>query len=392
MKLKSRLAAYGITLNVLALGFVSFFTDVSTEMMLAALPAFFLALGITPTVIGFIEGLAETSTSLIRVVSGEFSDRVRRYKALTFAGYFLSSVVKPLLAFASLWFHVLAIRVADRVGKGIRTPPRDAIISFSASGERMGRAFGIHRTLDQLGGIVGPIIAAVLLPIIGFYNLFLLTAIPGALALFVLYKWVTEPRIPQLSKRTSHLKEAWNSPGVRLYLASVVFYSFSAFSYVFFIYRLHDATKLSIIFAPAIYTIIQVAHTASAFPAGEFSDRYGRIPSVAVGYLLAALSYILAVVTDLLPVLLVAAVLYGAHKGFLETTQRAVIPDLVSKEHRGAAYGLYNTAVGVAALPSNLLAGFLYTIYGSWAPLTLGTASLLAAMTPLIRVQKKLSP
>ncbi len=390
MKLKSRLTAYGITLNILALGFVSFFTDISTEMMLAALPAFFLALGIAPTVIGFIEGLAETSTSLIRVLSGELSDRIRRYKALTFAGYLLSSIVKPLLAFASLWPHVLAVRVADRVGKGIRTPPRDAIISLSASGERMGRAFGIHRTLDQLGGLIGPAIAAILLPLIGFYNLFLLTAIPGALALLVLYKWVTEPNIPPPPRKTSHLKEAWGSPGVKLYLTSVAFYSFSAFSYVFFIYRLHDASKLSIVFAPAIYAIIQVAHTASAFPAGEFSDKYGRIPSVAVGYLLAALSYVLAVATNLLPVLLLATILYGAHKGFLETTQRAVIPDLVPKEHRGAAYGLYNTAVGIAALPSNLLAGFLYMVYGSWAPLILGIAFLLAAMAPLVRVQKRL--
>jgi Major Facilitator Superfamily. len=157
-----------VTANVLFLGVVSFFTDISTEIVVAVLPTFLvLQLGSTPEIVGTIEGIAESTTSFLKLASGTISDRMGKRKSLVVIGYSISNVVKPLMGFSSSWAHVLGLRSADRVGKGLRTPPRDAIISDSAMEDRIGRAFGVHRTLDQLGAIVGPVIAFLLLVPIG---------------------------------------------------------------------------------------------------------------------------------------------------------------------------------------------------------------------------------
>lgn len=372
---------FGVTANVLILGVVSFFTDVSTEIVVAILPTFLvLQLGATPEIVGMIEGIAESVTSFLKLASGTISDRVGRRKALVVVGYSLSNVVKPLMGFASSWAHVLGLRSADRIGKGLRTPPRDAIISDSVVEGKMGRAFGIHRTLDQLGAILGPVLAFVLLVPLGYQGLFFITIIPGSLAILILALFVKEPqRRTASSKYTLGGAKSILTKNFYMYLISTTFYSVGAISYAFILLR---ALELGIPeeFTPLVYACIQVFHVFSGIPAGELSDRIGRVRAIQLGYLLLLCSLLfIALAPDPL-VLLVGTFLFGAHQGMVETSQRAIIPSLVSDEYRGTAYGLYNMLIGVVTFPTNLVAGILFSINSTYAFYYGATFAVLASI------------
>lgn len=357
-----------MTANVLFLGVVSFFTDISTEIVVAVLPTFLvLQLGSTPEIVGTIEGIAESTTSFLKLASGTISDRMGKRKSLVVIGYSISNVVKPLMGFSSSWAHVLGLRSADRVGKGLRTPPRDAIISDSAMEDRIGRAFGVHRTLDQLGAIVGPVIAFLLLVPIGYQGLFLLTAIPGTLAILILIIFVKEPkRRSAVSKCTLSGAKSVLTKGVYTYLASVTLYSLGAISYAFILLR---ALELGIPeeFAPLVYACIQVFHVFSGLPAGEFSDKIGRVRAIQLGYALLLGSFLVMALAPGPIIFLFGASLFGAHQGIVETSQRAIIPCLVPEEYRGTAYGLYNMLIGVVTLPTNMVAGLLFSMSSAFA-------------------------
>lgn len=357
-----------MTANVLFLGVVSFFTDISTEIVVAVLPTFLvLQLGSTPEIVGTIEGIAESTTSFLKLASGTISDRMGKRKSLVVIGYSISNVVKPLMGFSSSWAHVLGLRSADRVGKGLRTPPRDAIISDSAMEDRIGRAFGVHRTLDQLGAIVGPVIAFLLLVPIGYQGLFLLTAIPGTLAILILIIFVKEPkRRSAVSKYTLSGAKSVLTKGVYTYLASVTLYSLGAISYAFILLR---ALELGIPeeFAPLVYACIQVFHVFSGLPAGEFSDKIGRVRAIQLGYALLLGSFLVMALAPGPIIFLIGASLFGAHQGIVETSQRAIIPCLVPEEYRGTAYGLYNMLIGVVTLPTNMVAGLLFSMSSAFA-------------------------
>jgi MFS family permease len=357
-----------VTANVLFLGVVSFFTDISTEIVVAVLPTFLvLQLGSTPEIVGTIEGIAESTTSFLKLASGTISDRMGKRKSLVVIGYSISNVVKPLMGFSSSWAHVLGLRSADRVGKGLRTPPRDTIISDSAMEDRIGRAFGVHRTLDQLGAIVGPVIAFLLLVPIGYQGLFLLTAIPGTLAILILIIFVKEPkRRSAVSKYTLSGAKSVLTKGVYTYLASVTLYSLGAISYAFILLR---ALELGIPeeFAPLVYACIQVFHVFSGLPAGEFSDKIGRVRAIQLGYALLLGSFLVMALAPGPIIFLIGASLFGAHQGIVETSQRAIIPCLVPEEYRGTAYGLYNMLIGVVTLPTNMVAGLLFSMSSAFA-------------------------
>lgn len=357
-----------MTANVLFLGVVSFFTDISTEIVVAVLPTFLvLQLGSTPEIVGTIEGIAESTTSFLKLASGTISDRMGKRKSLVVIGYSISNVVKPLMGFSSSWAHVLGLRSADRVGKGLRTPPRDTIISDSAMEDRIGRAFGVHRTLDQLGAIVGPVIAFLLLVPIGYQGLFLLTAIPGTLAILILIIFVKEPkRRSAVSKYTLSGAKSVLTKGVYTYLASVTLYSLGAISYAFILLR---ALELGIPeeFAPLVYACIQVFHVFSGLPAGEFSDKIGRVRAIQLGYALLLGSFLVMALAPGPIIFLIGASLFGAHQGIVETSQRAIIPCLVPEEYRGTAYGLYNMLIGVVTLPTNMVAGLLFSMSSAFA-------------------------
>lgn len=391
---KLKKLAAGIPPTVLYLGMTSLLTDVSSEAMLALLPAYmFVVLNITPELVGLIEGVAESATSFLKLFSGALADIKGRRKLMAAAGYALSNSVKPLMGLAFSWDSVLAIRTLDRVGKGIRTPPRDAIIADASVEGRVGRAFGVHRSLDQLGAVIGPLVAFALLPFLGFSGVFLFTAVPGGLAVLVLAAFVKEPPARVLREKASYLRGLLKlfKGSFGFYMSSVLAYSLASFSFAFIIYRVSELTGVDPSTTALLYALIQVFHVLSGIPAGELFDRFGGLKAVALSYLMLMLAYLLLIYEVPLVIALLALATYGLHKGFVETTQRAIVPSLVDPAFKGSAYGLYNMMVGAAILPANLAAGFLYSSFGGWSIFAFGVVASLASLALLVPVARQRS-
>jgi len=382
----------GVSSNILFLGVVSFFTDVSTELIAAVLPAFlFVTLGTTPEIIGTIEGAAESLTSFLKLVAGVVADKTGNRKRLTIAGYSLSNFVKPLMGFVSSWPQVMALRMADRIGKGIRTPPRDAIIADCAEESKMGKAFGIHRTLDQLGAVVGPLLAFALLSPLGFEGMFLFTIIPGSIAVAVLFIFVKEPERRQSPNKTT-LKGASKimNTTFSMYIGSATLYAVAAISYSFILLRGIEM-GLPTEYTVLVYAGIQVCHVIAGYPAGVISDRLGRVKAVQIGYALLFISFLTISLAPSTHIFVVGAALFGLHQGVVETSQRAIIPSLVPSEYKGTAYGVYNTAIGIVTLPTNLAAGFIFSALGSAATFGYGAAFAVVGSAAMALTQRRIS-
>lgn len=371
--------------NVTALGLVSFFTDFSTEMVLGVLPFFIVnTLGASRALLGAIEGSAELTSYAFRMISGSLSDRSGKRKVFVLAGYAASTASKPFFAAASGWLDAFVVRMGDRVGKGIRTAPRDALIADSVPEQRIGRAFGIHRTIDQLGAIAGPAAAFALLQVVDIRGVFLASLIPGAMALFVLIFFVKEIAIKG-KQRTTILGNIrtilkGNRPLIFLLVIAGVF-SLGAFNFSFILIRASDL-GVQENFIPLVYAAINVSHTAIGTPSGILADRIGKEKMLVIGYavFLASTVLMLMLTENSLYAYVIAAV-FGLYAGISETVQRAVIPRYVSSELRGTAFGIYNLIIGVSFFASNFLFGFLWDAYG------LGTAitySVIIAITAIL--------
>ncbi len=354
--------------NVLSMGLVSFFTDFSTEMILSVLPLFLVgSLGVSRAILGAIEGLSELTSYAFRMFSGALSDKFRKRKVFIIIGYGLSTISKPFFVFSSGWIDAFVVMATDRMGKGIRTAPRDALIADSVSESISGKAFGIHRTIDQMGAIVGPIAAFAILQTIDIKAVFLLSLIPGFIAVTILVFFVKEVAIKKLSNTTIFenigglLKG--NKPFVILLVVAGIF-SLGAFNFSFVLLKGSDlGIDQSLI--PIVYPIINVAHTIIGIPAGIFADRIGKEKVLLLGYSTFAISTIMmAFSADDFDYAFVLAVLFGLYLGISETVQRAVIPKPVSPELRGTAYGLYSLVSDVCFFVSNITFGFLWDVYG----------------------------
>lgn len=369
--------------NVLALGLVSFFTDVSTEMCFSILPTFILGLpGATRAILGVIEGLAEALSYSLRAVSGFVSDRFRRRKAIVFIGYTFSNAVKPLFSVAQTTIDALIIRVSDRIGKGVRTSPRDALLSELVSEKRMGVAFGLHRTLDQLGAILGPVFASALLLLFGLTmrDVFWLSFIPGFVALLILLIFVKErvgkPKEPRLLRGMKTVLRGRFS----VLLLIVGLFSIGAFNFSFVLLRAKEVGVPEALI-PMVYAVINVAHTAIAIPAGLLADKIGKERALVMGYgtfLASVLLLPLPLANPLYAFLI--AVVYGAYVGIVETVQRALVPAYAREDLRGTAYGLYYLVAGMSFLVANTAVGTL------WEHVNLTTAVSYSAITSIIAI------
>lgn len=369
--------------TVVALGAVSFLTDVSSEMIYPLLPIFLNSvLGASALTIGAIEGAAESVASLLKLASGWWSDRLRRRKPLVVAGYALASVVRPLMGLAQGASHVLALRLADRVGKGIRTAPRDALIADAVDPSQRGRAFGFHRAADHAGAVVGPLAAFALLSWAGLSlrTVFLLAAIPAALAMATLLVAVRERDRtpgPEAGKAPSFSRSGL---GGRFwaYLAVLLVFTLGNSTDAFLLLR---ANQLGVPAAlvPILWAVLHVVKSASSTPGGALSDRFGRRPLIAGGWIVYALVYFgFARATDAWHVWGLFAA-YGVYFGMTEGVEKALVADLVPANARGAAYGWFNLTIGVAALPASLLFGAIWTDRGAGAAFTFGAGLALTA-------------
>ncbi len=355
--------------NIYALGFVSFFTDLSSEMVLSLLPTFIINLpGSNPALLGLIEGVAEALSYGMRAISGFFSDKLGKRKSLVLVGYGLSNIIKPFFGIVNNAFEAFAIRVLDRMGKGVRTAPRDALICDSTSEENRGAAFGLHRALDQAGAILGPLLASGLLIFIGYTvrEVFWASIIPGLAALMILIFLVKEQSCKTETKFT-FLKGFKNVAKEKfLWLLVIVsVFSLGAFNFSFvLIYG--SEVGIGSEFIPLLFALVNVAHVAVAIPAGLLADRIGKERMLFVGYsVFLAVTFAIFIGPASWVLALGVAVLFGLYQGIVNTVTRAMVPKYVEPNLVGTAYGLYYLVSGFSFLLANLIVGLLWNSFGS---------------------------
>jgi MFS family permease len=400
-RVKRRIYA-GITTNVLVLGIVSLLTDMSSEMIYPILPLFLTAIGATGLVIGLIEGASETTASVVKVISGWYSDRYRRRKPFILGGYATSTAVKPLLFLATAPWHVFGLRVAERVGKGIRSAPRDALIADSTDQGYWGRAFGFHKAMDSTGAVLGPIL---ILPVLiaastvteGTYRLiFLLSTIPALLAVVVILAFVRDKEAMSTRKLGEFFKEMRHlgRPFYLLMAVVMVFY-IGEISYAFFILRADDqgftiGAYSKTVSTTMLYILYNVVFVLVAIPAGDLSDKVGRKPVIAFSFSLFAITSALMASANTLLLLGLGFVMFGVYKGTSEGVFKAYVTDIVPSNLRGTALGAFHTSVGLVMLPGGIVAGLLWDSVGHWATFAYGLVTSLVALLLLVglRVRK----
>lgn len=372
----------GISLNVLVLGLVSFLTDVSSEMIYPLLPLFLTrVLGAGPAFLGVIEGVAESTAALLKLFSGIVSDRVRRRKGLVLAGYSLSSIARPLVAAATSPVAVLAIRFADRVGKGLRTSPRDALIADSTDPTARGKAYGFHRAMDNGGALVGPLAATALMTLFAedLRTVFWLAAIPGFLAVLLIVTSVRETARQQASNGSFFRYVPRGR--LRRYLIVLFIFTLGNSSDAFLLLRAGEL-GVSPVKIPLLWAFFQAVRMLFSTPFGALSDRVGRRRLIIAGWTVYALSYAgFALATSELACWLLFAV-YGLYYSMTEGVEKAFVADMVPATERGGSFGWYNFAVGVGALPASLFFGALWQQAGRLAAFGFGAA--MAALAVLL--------
>ena len=375
--------------TVVALSVVSLLTDLSSEIIYPLLPLFLTSvLGASAATLGLIEGAAETTAALLRLASGWWSDRVRRRKPLVLAGYVLSGLARPLVALATGAGQVLAVRLADRVGKGIRGAPRDALIADAVHPALRGRAFGVHRAADHLGAVLGPLVAFALLQGAGLplRTVFLVAAIPGVAAVLVLWLGVRErPREAAPAAEAELPRDASATLGgpFRRYLAVLVVFTLGNASDAFLLLRAADL-GVATASVPLLWALLHVVKSASSALGGGLSDRLGRRPLIVGGWLVYALVYLLFARATAAWQAWALFALYGTYFGLTEGVEKALVADLAPAARRGTAFGWYNLAVGVAALPASALFGLVWDRRGPAAAFHLGAGLALAAAVGLL--------
>lgn len=377
---KSRLPA-----TVLALGVASFFNDIGSEMSFPLLPVFLVSLGASPTYLGVIEGIADATASLFKFVAGYLADRFARSKPLVILGYGLPCSVRPLLALATAPFHVLAIRIIDRIGKGLRTAPRDLLIASSVPSEDSGRAFGFHRAMDHAGAVLGPLCATALLGF-GFRvrQVFLIALLPSLLSLVavaaVRERAQTSPRSMEAEPRTTRerLPRSFAS-----YLVIVALFALANSSDAFLLLR---ASELGVTTSalPLLWTALNVSRMSSTYYGGRLADRIPRARLIAAGWLVFALCYFgLGWAHETWHVWALFLV-YGLHTGFCEPAERALVRDLAPESVRGRAFGLFHGVVGACAIPAGLTTGWMWQAWGANTALSVCACTALLASASLL--------
>jgi len=380
-------------LNIIFLGLVSFFTDLSTEMVYPLIPLYLTtAFGATPALVGIIEGIAESVASLLKVFSGYITDRFQKKKATAFAGYAPGVLYKLALLFAGSWVGILGARVLDRIGKGIRTAPRDVLVSESADKGNMGKAFGIHKALDMSGAALGILITYFILrgagDNINYKRMFILSIIPAiiGLCMFFFVKEKKEPR--SVKSREPFWKNIREIDGqLRLYLVVVFLFTLGNSSNSFIILKANAVgfNEMSVILLYFIYNM-----TASIFsvPFGKLSDRIGRKKLLVAGYLAFSLCYLGFAFVSNQWMMVVVFVIYGAYTAIIAGAERAFVAEISPPELKGTMLGLHSTVAGIALLPASIIAGFLWDVFGSAVPFVFGAALSLAAALILIFFMK----
>jgi MFS family permease len=357
--------------NIYAMGLVSFFTDLSSQMIYPLIPEFLTSIGASKSLVGLIEGVADGTAALVRVIGGFLSDKFRKRRLFVFIGYGLSTLSKPFLFFAHHWGLVLIVRFLDRAGKGIRVPARDALVCDSVEPSRKGYAFGFHRGMDRLGGAGGPLLAMLVLSQThgSLRMVFLLSVIPAAIAVMLIGKVREIAPVSQLVERTRSAQKTLGR-SFTLFVISVVVFTLGNSSNAFLILKAREA-GLSAAGIPLIWFTYNVVCSLSSPVFGHFSDWIGRKPVILISFLVYGAIYSGFGLTSRLsaswqlPTVWILFACYGLYYGLSEGVFRAYIADLVESEKLATAFGLFNTAVGVTLIPASIIFGTLWDKFSS---------------------------
>ncbi len=383
-----------LPVTVIVLGTASLFTDLSSEMIYPLLPVFLgTLLHAGAAALGVIEGAAEATASLLKIVSGRVADRMKRRKPLVIGGYTISGTARPLIGFAGVWPVVLALRVLDRVGKGVRTSPRDALIADVTPLDRRGRAYGLHRAMDNAGAVLGPLAAVMLLGFgLSTRQVFYAAAVPGVIVILVLVFGVREkprqipaapPRDPAVPAPRTSLGELGST--YRRLLLVMVLFTLGNSSDTFLLLRLSHAglDEQQVALAWSAHSVMR---TLAVLVGGRLADRVERRKLLAAGWVIYAAVYVAMALFHSAPALVTLLVLYGIYYGAAEPTERALVADLAPARLRGSAFGWYHGAVGIAALPASALFGLIWLRFGAPAAFVTGAVLAVFALGGLLFV------
>lgn len=375
---------FGFSRNVINTGFVSFLTDSSVKIIYSIMPMFLLSLGATKTSLALIEGIAESTASIFKVLSGFWSDKVGRNKPFMLVGYAFSAIILPLYAFVVSPMQVLVIRFAERVGKGIRTAPRDSLIAGSVTNGETGKSFGLQKAMDNSGAIFGPLVAFGLLIFFpGNYRLILLLAgIPALLALFVIAFGIKEVR-----KNKSELFTKFHfsdfTPRFYFFLLIVFVFTMGNSTDALLMVKANElGVKVALI--PLVYLVSSVVSVVMAVPLGILSDRLGKEKVLIGGFLIYTIVYFGFGIASGIGTIVALFALYGLYSAATDGIQKAFIADMVDENKKGTAMGIYNALLGITLLPASLVAGLLYDKVDSHLPFYFGAVMAFLAAVLMI--------
>ena len=391
--------------NVFALSFVSLLNDTSSDIIYPLLPAFLaLTLGASPFAIGLIEGFAESVASFLKLFSGYLSDKFDSRKLPVFLGYSLASITRPLLAFVGSWQQVLFVRVTDRMGKGIRGAPRDAIIAASVPEEKRGLAFGFNRAADHTGAVIGPIVAFFLLSYFAadtdnptareYQQVFLFASVPVVIGLFVIVFFVKEikQKKPEAEISVTPIKLSLKEfdGNFKRFLIVIALFTLSNSTDAFLLLRAEQAGIAPAVL-PLLWMVLHLSKVFSSLIFGDLSDRVGRKTLIFAGWILYALVYAGFAFVSSAWQAWALFIIYGVYFGLTEGAEKALVADLVPKEKRGTAYGFYNLAFSITVLPASIIFGALYSYLGAGAAFLTSAAISICAAVLLLTIRTKTS-
>ena len=403
VKVGESVARPPLSRNVRILATVSFFTDVASDMIYPLLPLFLTTvLGTSAAALGVIEGLAESVSSLLRLPAGWYSDRIKRRKPFVVVGYTLASLARPLLGLTQNMGQVLAIRLTDRFGKGLRSAPRDALIADSVLPSQRGYAYGVHRAADSLGAVVGPLVAWAVLSLgwVELRELFLWSAVPGIVAVVLVVVFVKEARTDIAVRRADAPVGAVTASPVGTAAAPLgsAFWRYLTVLFVFTLststdaFLLLRASQLGVATAliPILWALLHVVKSGSTVLGGALSDRVGRRPLILGGWVIYALVYLGFALANVEWHAWALFVVYGLYFGATEGTEKAFVADLVPAARRGTAFGWFNAALGLGALPASVVFGLVWERSGAESAFVMGaTIAAVATLLFLVLVPKR---